>query len=111
MTDQKHQLLEAIFLQPWYLPQTTAFAIRRLLPPEHHHKMRFYFEDYGCMRCGKKGVRYGSNGMCKICVQQVKLKLLFAIRRRWTAKGPRREEVRTFKRMADAQRMLKDLVA
>jgi hypothetical protein len=103
-------LLEDVFLQPWYLPRESAILLRDLLPPEHKHKMRFYFEDYGCLRCGKKGVRYGSNAMCKICVQQVKLRFLLAIKRRWTGIA-HQHEPRSFKRMADAQQMLKDLVS
>src|SRR5438477_12164310 len=73
MADEK-LLLDDIFLQPWFLSLKTANEIRVLLPTDHRHKMRFYFEDYGCLKCGKKGVRYGSNAMCKPCVQQVKLR-------------------------------------
>ena len=110
MTKEDKRLLDDIFLQPWFLSQRTAFAIRRILPPEHRHKMKFFFDDYGCMRCDKKKVTYGSNALCKRCMQQVKLKMFFAIKRRWTATSSDNLP-RTFKRMADAQRMLRDLVA
>ena len=106
---QDNALLEDVFLQPWYLPVKAANAIRLLLPSEQRHKMRFYFDDYGCMKCGKQGVRYGSNGMCKICVQQVKLRLLWAIKRRWTSKTGQRPPC-SFKRVEEAQRLLRDLV-
>ena len=53
MHDEK-VLFENIFLQPWFLPLKTASEIRALLPADHRHKMRFYFEDYGCLKCGKK---------------------------------------------------------
>ena len=106
---QPNVLLEDVFLQPWYLPLKTANAIRELLPREHRHKMRFYFDDYGCVKCSKQGVRYGSNGMCKVCVQQVKLRLLWAIKRRWTHKT-RQQPPRSFKRVEEAQRLLRDLV-
>ena len=109
MKKQDRQLLDDIFLQPWFLPREKAFAIRRILPPEYRHRMKFYFDDYGCMKCGKRDVTYGSNGLCKICMQQVKLKLFFAIKRRWTAASPDNVP-RTFKRMADAQEWLKDLI-
>lgn len=109
MTKDDRKLLDDIFLQPWFLPQQTAFAIKRILPPEHRHKMRFYFDDYGCLKCGKTDVPYGSNALCKLCMQQVKLRLFFAIKRRWTAASP--ENIpRTFQRMADAQRLLADLI-
>jgi hypothetical protein len=109
MTKQEKELLDDIYLQPWFLPKDTAFAVRRMLPPGYRHRMKFYFEDYGCMRCGKKNVTYGSNGLCKLCAQQVKLKLFFAIKRRWTAASPENLP-RTFTRMADAQRLLRDLI-
>jgi hypothetical protein len=106
---QKRSLLDDVFLQPWFLPLKTAIAVRELLHGDQRHKMRFYFEDYGCIKCGRKNVSYGSNAMCKICVQQVKLKMLWAIRRRWAGHKFVEEQPRTFKRMADAQRMLRDL--
>ena len=109
MTEAERELLEDVFLQPWFLPQQTAFAIKRLLPPEHHHRMRFYFDDYGCLKCERKNVRYGSNALCKMCAPRIKLKLFFATKRRWTAVSPDNEP-RTCSRMVDAQRLLKDLV-
>jgi hypothetical protein len=109
MNKDDKTLLDDVFLQPWFLPRDTAFAMRRILPPEHRHKMRFYFDDYGCMKCKKKDVPYGSNALCKLCVQEVKLKLFFAVKRRWTAASPDNSP-RTFKRMTDARRLLKDLL-
>ncbi len=103
-------LLDDVFLQPWFLSQKAAIAIKNILPPEHRHKMRFYFDDYGCLKCGKKNARYGSNALCKVCVQQVKLEMFWCIKRRWTAASTRNRP-RMFKRMADAQEMLKDLIA
>lgn len=91
------------------LSRNTAFAVKRILPPEHRRKMRFYFDDYGCMKCGKKDVQYGSNALRKLCMQQVKLRLFVVIKRRWTVASAENLP-RTFKRMADAQRLLKDLV-
>jgi hypothetical protein len=110
MTKDDAKLLDDIFLQPWFLPRHTAFAIKRILPPEHRHKMRFYFDDYGCLKCEQRDVQYGSNGLCKLCMQRIKLRLFFAIKRRWTAASPDNLP-RTFKRMADAQRLLRDLLA
>ena len=109
MKTEHAELLNDIFLQPWFLPDRTARKIRDILPEEHRHKMRFYFEDYGCLHCGKKDVRYGSNAMCKPCAQSVKLKMLFAIKRRWKARNPG-QHPRTFKRAADARKLLADLV-
>jgi hypothetical protein len=109
MREKQRKLLDDIFLQPWYLPQQTATAVRRIMPPEQRHKMRFYFEDYGCMRCEKKRVIYGADGMCKRCHQKVKLRILFAIKRRWTAKSAANKPC-TFMRIGEAQRILRDLL-
>ena len=109
MRKQEMLLLDEVFLQPWFLPQKTASAIRNMLPPEHCHKMRFYFDDHGCLKCGKRKVRYGSNALCKACAQHIKLKLFWSVKRRWTAASPLNQSC-TFKRIADAQAMLQDLV-
>jgi hypothetical protein len=109
MKKADQELLDDIFLQPWFLSRETAFAIKRLLPREHRHRMRFYFDDYGCLKCGKRNLTYGSNGLCKICMQRVQLKLFLTVKRRWTAASPGNLP-RTFTRMADAQRLLRDLL-
>jgi hypothetical protein len=109
MKRKDQRLLDDIFLQPWYLPLKTCIAIRNLLPSQQYYKMKFYFEDYGCMICAKKRVKYEANGMCKPCHQRVKLRILFAIKRRWTAKSAMNEP-RTFTRIGDAQRILQDLL-
>jgi hypothetical protein len=80
----EQSILSDVFPQPWFLPLRTAFAIRALIPAEHRHKVRAYFDAYGCLKCEKKNAKYGSNAMCKICIQQVKLRMLFAVKRRWT---------------------------
>ncbi len=106
---ESEQLLNEIFLQPWFLPQEAAKQGRRIIPPAHRHKMRFYFEDYGCLKCGKKSVRHESNGFCKSCFATVKMRFFFAIKRRWTALDPNNNP-RTFMRISDAQARLKDIV-
>jgi len=58
---------DAIFLQPWFLPKEVYLEIRRLLPYIHLLKMRYYFDDYGCLKCGKKNALYQSNGLCETC--------------------------------------------
>jgi hypothetical protein len=105
----EQSILSDVFLQPWFLPLRTAFAIRALIPAEHHHKMRAYFDDYGCLKCGKTNARYGSNAMCKSCVQQVKLRMLLAMKRRGTESIPAAKPSRTFQRAAEARRLLADL--
>jgi len=109
MTKKERDLLDDMFLQPWFLPKDTAFQIRAILPLGHRHRMKFFFDDYGCMRCKKRNVAYGSNGFCKRCLAQVKLRLFFAVKRRWTAAGATNVP-RMFSSVLDAQRLLKDLI-
>lgn len=104
------QLLIDIFLQPWFLPQRNAHKIRDLIPESHKHKMLFYFEDYGCLKCGKRNVRYGSNAMCKLCVQSIKVKMLLAIKRRWKAEHNGEHPPRYW-RAAEARKLLADLTS
>jgi hypothetical protein len=105
----QQSVLTDVFLQPWFLSLRTAIKVRDLITPDHRHKMRFYFDDYGCLKCGKRQVRYGSNAMCKRCVQSVKLKMLFAIKRRWQSGHSATEPPQTFQRAEIARNLLADL--
>jgi hypothetical protein len=77
-----NRLLAETFLQPWFVPVEIAKSIRRLLPATHFHKMRFYFDDWGCMKCEKKGIMYGANGMCSRCAQKVQHRVVSCFQKR-----------------------------
>jgi hypothetical protein len=104
---------EEMFLQPWFIPKDIYIAIRSLLPNVHLAKMRYYFEDFGCMRCERSDVLYGSNGLCESCSSLVRGRVKRALERRLKQAGVK-SEVRPIsvfnKRMTEAQRILKDLV-
>ncbi len=78
---------DAVFLQPWFLPVETYRAIRRLLPYIHLFKMRYYFEDYGCLKCGKKNVLYQSNGFCESCGVVIRHRVKQSLKRRLKKAG------------------------
>jgi hypothetical protein len=59
---------EELLLQPWFLSSRVARAMRSLLPPDFRSRLRDYFNDYGCLRCGRQDVIYRSNGMCSPCL-------------------------------------------
>jgi hypothetical protein len=80
----QHMVME-VFLQPWFVPRETAETIRSLLPAIHFRKMRFYFDDWGCMKCEKKGVMYGANGMCSRCAQKVQHRVKACLEKRSVA--------------------------
>jgi hypothetical protein len=58
---------DELFLQPWFSPKPTYLTLRRLLPSSRLAKMRCYFDDYSCLKCGSRDKLYESNGMCKGC--------------------------------------------
>lgn len=71
-----------LILQPWFLPNEISTAIRSLIPFMHIRKMRFYFEDYGCIRCRRRNVPYGNNGFCHKCSQLVVYRTLRSLKSR-----------------------------
>lgn len=67
--------------QPWFLPRASRIAIDALIPPGYRNKMRAYFDDYGCMVCGKHEM-YDANGMCLRCHHLIRRRLKTCVRRR-----------------------------
>lgn len=78
---------DAIFLQPWFLPKDVYLEIRRLLPYIHLLKMRYYFDDYGCLKCGKKEALYQSNGFCETCGVTIRQRMKQSLVRRLKEAG------------------------
>jgi hypothetical protein len=105
----KVKLLAQTFLQPWFLPQNVAISIRAVLPPWYFHKMRIYFDDWGCLVCGE-GSMYGSNGMCTRCVQRIEKRLLVSLSSRHPQSVPARLEPQNFSPVKAARMLLSDLL-
>lgn len=82
-------LYDELFLQPWFLPKQTYLAMRRLLPSSQLSKMRYYFQDYGCLKCGNRHALYASNGLCKRCGIVVRARIVLALKRRFRKIGAR----------------------
>jgi hypothetical protein len=78
---------EDLALQPWFLPRSIAWQVRKILPSVHLAKMRYYFDDHGCLRCAKKNVLYGSNGLCENCNIIIRSRLKNCLKRRLRAVG------------------------
>jgi hypothetical protein len=79
---QRGLLNDDVFLQPWFVPKEVYLQIRRLLPNIHLAKMRYYFEDYGCLKCGERKSLYGSNGLCERCNVVIRGRLVRSLKRR-----------------------------
>ncbi len=73
--------IHELAFQPWFLPRASRLAISSLIPPSYRNKMRAYFDDYGCMVCGKFD-QYDANGMCLPCHHLVTRRLKTCVRRR-----------------------------
>ena len=76
---------DELFLQPWFLSKPEYVAVRHLLPPSQMLKMRYYFEDYGCLRCGNLNAIYASNGLS--CSIVVRARVVLALKRRFKKLG------------------------
>jgi hypothetical protein len=73
---------EDIFLQPWYMPKPVSLQMRKILPSIHLAKMRYYFDDHGCLRCERRDILYASNGMCENCSVIVRGRLAKCLEKR-----------------------------
>jgi hypothetical protein len=55
------------FFPPWFLTKDVLRKINALVPYYYHTRFRFYFDRYGCIRCGRNDIEYCSGGLCKVC--------------------------------------------
>ena len=104
------KLLSEIFLQPWFIDRKTARAVRRILPMDWFHKVRYYFDDYGCMVCGKRDEIYVSNGMCHDCVDKIQKRLIRSLSRRHRPRIPQQLQSDSISRVKTARLLLSDLI-
>lgn len=91
--------------QPWFLPRASRLAIDALIPPDYRNKMRAYFDDYGCMRCGNHEM-YDSNGMCLDCHALIRRRLKTSVRRRMTGRANDRIDLIMQRRKELASKLL-----
>jgi len=78
---------DELFLQPWFLPKATYLKLKGLLPSSQLAKTRYYFEDYGCLKCGSRTALYGSNGMCSGCSIVVRGRIASCLKKRFRKIG------------------------
>src|SRR5436305_1315763 len=106
---------DGVFLQPWFLDHEHAAAVRSVVPDHFVHKMRFYFEDWGCLVCGSRKRRYGSNGMCHICIIRLLKRLVGCLKKRRISAespspGPPTALMNEIARVRSAKMLLGDIV-
>ena len=78
---------DELFLQPWFMSKPVYLEVRRLLPSSQLMKMRYYFDDYGCLKCGSRSSLYGCNGMCKRCNIIVRGRIIVSLKKRFRRIG------------------------
>jgi len=71
--------------------------------------MRYYFDDFGCVRCGQKTATYGFNGFCKVCCELVMARMRFAFGRRQEAGAKKDYADQQLRKVALADELLRDL--
>jgi hypothetical protein len=91
--------------QPWFLPRASRLAIDGLIPPDYRNKMRAYFDDYGCMKCGKFE-KYDANGMCLPCHHLIRRRLKTSVRRRMMGRNDDRLDLIMGRRKELASKLL-----
>ena len=67
MGSTKHSLQRCGVFPPWFLTKEIVRKIDELLPYYYHMRFRFYFDRYGCIRCGRTDVVYCCAGLCLPC--------------------------------------------
>jgi hypothetical protein len=102
-------LVEKILLQPWFLPRRVSFAIHTMVPVDFYKKMRYVFDDYGCLVCGRES-GYHSNGMCVNCHARTCKRILFSLRRRGRQGGKPRLDLELFRQQKLARKLLSRFV-
>lgn len=101
--------VDDVLLQPWFLPKRIADAIRAMVPVSYRSRMRYYFEDYGCMICGCESL-YHSNGMCLPCFNKVLSRIKKSMARRSPSKPSPRLDLVLFRQQKLAKSLLRDFV-
>ena len=98
------------FLLPWFVTKDTVRKIESLLPYYYHVRFRLYFDRYGCVRCARKNVIYGCNGLCLPCVGIItnRLKQTDRQMRRRYAKQPGPPSKAFLRRLTSARELLAD---
>jgi hypothetical protein len=86
-------LRDELFLQPWFLPKPTYLTLRKLLPSSQLLKMRYYFDDYGCMKCGDRAALYASNGLCKSCSIIIRARIALCLAKRFKKVGAQMDRI------------------
>jgi hypothetical protein len=71
---------DSIF-EPFFRAQAIAQAIKRQETVPQQNKWIYFFEDWGCMVCGRKNRQHSALGMCGTCYSRIAQRLKSSLRR------------------------------
>jgi hypothetical protein len=74
--------------QPWFGSQAVSAEIRKRQTVAEQQKFARYFEEYGCMVCGKKNCQHCNLGMCQRCNVQIRNRLNAIVRQHTQPQEP-----------------------
>ena len=100
---------QQVALQPWFLSRVVSRKIRSIVPNDYWRKMRYYFDDYGCLRCERKSVPYGINGLCRVCYRVVLHRIGLALARRRKTDVKSQYSAQQLRKITYARDLLRDL--
>jgi hypothetical protein len=67
--------MEMQFLLPCLLTKRAYLAMRSIVPRDFQRRMRYYYDDHGCLRCGFHRGPHKANGFCLRCCSLVTTRL------------------------------------
>ncbi len=104
-----HLTCDELLLQPWFLTRRVQRAVNALIPPNYRQRMRDFFEDYGCMICGRNQ-GYFANGMCVVCNGRIRRKFFASAARRLPTILQKRVDLGLLRKATLAKRLLEDFL-
>ena len=53
---------------PWFVTKEIRRQVEAIMPNRYYHRLRAYFDKYGCIRCSGKSKMYAGSGLCTDCL-------------------------------------------
>ncbi len=101
-------------MQPWFLPSGISVKVKTLIPAGYREMLHQCFKNFGCFRCDRKNVLYGSIGFCERCRTRIRERLSRSRRRHQKRGGsvtPASGVAWYINRITRAEELLADLKA
>ena len=96
----------------WFGSREIFHKIRKTMPPAYFKRFPLYFEQYGCIHCGRKDVPHCANGLCSACSTLIRLRFERIGKRLAQEDQPIPPERATLylRKVTSARQLLEDLI-